>query len=351
MEKFDVYCVFANTFILFPIVITGFIRAYSGKPQKLRRRFGLQAMRNLGMGKFRLQEQIVEEVDRLLQEFDKSKGKPFCASVYFETVFCNILCYLAFGKRFAYDDPKLQTILTLLHKVFDASSFAGIANFIPIMQYLPIGGISTIKRVGEGIENFYRSIIKTVKADYVENNPRNFIDMYFDNKKKIVEENSIMKEWFDDEDIRSCVGDLFAAGTETSSSTMKWGCLFMCLHPDIQTKVQEELDREVGRDRMPRLTDRPNLPYTEATLMEIQRRGSITPFGVPRAPSVDTKLSGYDVPKGTVIMPNLWAVHHDPAIWKDPEEFKPERFLDDEGRLVRREELIPFSIGRYYRSY
>ncbi len=304
-------------------------------------------MRNLGMGKFHMEEQIVDEVERLLQRFEATNGKPFSASRDLEIIFCNVLCYLAFGRRFAYDDPELQKILSLLNEAFQAASFAGIASFLPIMRYLPFGGIRTMQRVRVSVESFYQKIIKTVLSDYVQDNPRNFIDMYFDNTKKIIEENAEMKKWFNDHDILACVGDLFAAGTETSATTMRWGCLFMCLYPDVQTKVQEELDAEVGRNRMPRLTDRPNLPYTEATLMEIQRRGSIVPLGVPRAPSRDTTVNGYDIPKGTVVMANIWAVHHDPDVWKNPEEFRPERFLDENGFLVRREELIPFSIGNY----
>ncbi len=328
--------------------LAGLIRSRSCKAQKMRRRFTLQAMRNLGMGKFRMEEQIVDEIERLLQRFEATNGKSFSAFHDLEMIFCNVLCYLAFGKRFAYDDPKLQSILSLFEQLSHAASFAGLANFLPVMQYLPFSGIKTVQRVRMGCQNFYWEIIKSALSDYVQDNPRNFIDMYFDNVKQIIEEDPEMEKWFDKDDIRSCVADLFGAVAETSSTTMKWGCLFMCLHPDVQTKVQEELDAEVGRNRMPRLTDRSNLPYTEATLMEIQRRGSVTPLGVPRAPNRDTTVNGYDVPKGTVVMANIWAVHHDPAVWKDPEEFRPERFLDENGCLVRREELIPFSIGNYF---
>ena len=142
-------------------------------------------------------------------------------------------------------------------------------------------------------------------------------------------------------------GDLFVAGTDTTATTLKWAILYLMLHPDIQRKIHEELDMVIGRERMPTLEDRKVLPYTEAVLLEIQRIATIVPLSVPHSTAYDTKLAGYDIPAGTFILSNLWAVHHDPKVWKDPEEFKPERFLNEDGTaVVQREELIPFSIGK-----
>ena len=111
-------------------------------------------------------------------------------------------------------------------------------------------------------------------------------------------------------------------------------------------QMQAELDNVVGRSRLPSLKDRPNLPYTEAVLMEAQRIATIAPFSVPRAANIDTKLFGYDIPKGTMILPNLWRILHDESIWKEPHKFDPSRFLDELEGLNRREELIPFSLGK-----
>ena len=107
------------------------------------------------------------------------------------------------------------------------------------------------------------------------------------------------------------------------------------------------MDSVVGRSRLPSTKDRFQLPYTEATIMEIQRISAIVPFSVPRATSVDTKLQGYDIPKGTMIMPNLWAILHDENIWTEPHKFNPDRFLDSNGKVVHREELTPFGAGMH----
>ena len=63
------------------------------------------------------------------------------------------------------------------------------------------------------------------------------------------------------------------------------------------------------------------------------------------AASRDVELQGYVIPKGAVVLPNQETVLHDPAVWGDPDTFRPERFIDDNGQLVRKEELVPFSMG------
>uniref|UniRef100_A0A8C4L4E2 Cytochrome P450 family 2 subfamily U member 1 n=1 Tax=Equus asinus TaxID=9793 RepID=A0A8C4L4E2_EQUAS len=111
-------------------------------------------------------------------------------------------------------------------------------------------------------------------------------------------------------------------------------------------KVHEEIERVVGPDRAPSLTDKAQMPYTEATIMEVQRLTVVVPLSIPHMTSETTVLQGYTIPKGTVVLPNLWSVHRDPAIWEEPDEFHPNRFLDDQGQLVKKEAFIPFGIGK-----
>nr|XP_045736574.1 cytochrome P450 2U1 isoform X2 [Mirounga angustirostris] len=111
-------------------------------------------------------------------------------------------------------------------------------------------------------------------------------------------------------------------------------------------KVQEEIERVIGADRVPSLTDKAQMPYTEATIMEVQRLTAVVPLAIPHMTSEKTVLQGYSIPKGTVIVPNLWSVHRDPATWEKPDDFYPNRFLDDQGQLIKKETFIPFGIGK-----
>ncbi|XP_030850604.1 cytochrome P450 2U1-like [Strongylocentrotus purpuratus] len=145
------------------------------------------------------------------------------------------------------------------------------------------------------------------------------------------------------------IADVFAAGTDTTASTLKWSLIHLMKFEDEQRKIQEELDHVIGRDRMPSLEDKPNLPYTQAFLAESLRYGCAGPLGVPHGAKEDTKLRGYDIPKGTVIVANLYAVLYDPKVFPEPDKFNPSRFIDDEGRvktsLIERAHS-QFGIGR-----
>ena len=89
------------------------------------------------------------------------------------------------------------------------------------------------------------------------------------------------------------------------------------------------------------------MPYTEATIMETMRYSSLIPIGVWHNTLRDVEFRGFIVPKDTMIIPNLYAVHHDPELWVDVDRFNPERFLsDDKKSIIKPEAFIPFSIGR-----
>ncbi|PIK57696.1 putative cytochrome P450 2F3-like [Apostichopus japonicus] len=128
---------------------------------------------------------------------------------------------------------------------------------------------------------------------------------------------------------------------------MHWCVMLLCQYPDIQKKVGEEVDRIVGRDRLPSLDDREKLPYTTATLYEVMRFGSILPMSVPHATSKDVEIGGYDIPGDTWVLVNLYSMHYDGKLWDEPQKFKPEHFLDETGKVrLHPEGFLPFSTGR-----
>ncbi|XP_013914382.1 PREDICTED: cytochrome P450 2U1 [Thamnophis sirtalis] len=111
-------------------------------------------------------------------------------------------------------------------------------------------------------------------------------------------------------------------------------------------KVQEEIELVIGCNRPPTLADKAHMPFTEATIMEVQRMTVVVPLSIPRMASETTELQGYIIPKGSVIIPNLWSVHRDPNKWENPNDFCPARFLDENGQLLKKETFIPFGIGK-----
>ena len=142
------------------------------------------------------------------------------------------------------------------------------------------------------------------------------------------------------------VFDLLFAGAESTALTLIWSINYFLHHPDVLEKVQEEIEKVLGKNKKPSMIDKQKMPYVEATIMEIQRMADVAPLAVPHCGSEDVELRGYTIPKGTTVMSNLYTVHRDERIWEEPDEFKPSRFLDKNGEIIRKNELIPFGIGK-----
>lgn len=88
------------------------------------------------------------------------------------------------------------------------------------------------------------------------------------------------------------------------------------------------------------------LPYTEAVIMEVQRRTNIPPLGISHRAICDTEIFGYKIPEGTIVLPSLYSIHMDPKYWKDPLAFRPERFLDSNKKITTNEKYFaPFGYG------
>ncbi|KAJ7170774.1 cytochrome P450 [Mycena crocata] len=128
-------------------------------------------------------------------------------------------------------------------------------------------------------------------------------------------------------------GIMFSAGAETTLGTLINFVLAMTLYPDVMRKAQHELDTVVGRERLPNFGDKDSLPYIRAIIKESLRWRPVSPLAVPRCTTEDDWYDGYFIPKGTHVIPNVWAMNRDPTIFPDFDEFRPERFLDSTGKL------------------
>lgn len=144
-----------------------------------------------------------------------------------------------------------------------------------------------------------------------------------------------LSEWNDDvigsraEIIKSTATSLYAGAADTTVSAMRSFFLAMTIYQDIQSKAQQEIDTVVGRGRLPTLADRPNLPYCESLVKEVLRWGVVGPLGIPHVTKADETYQDRLIPKGTVIVANIWAMLHDETQYPDPFIFNPDRHLGE----------------------
>ena len=140
---------------------------------------------------------------------------------------------------------------------------------------------------------------------------------------------------------------MIAGGTESSAVTVEWAISELLRKPEIFKKATEELDRVIGRDRWVEEKDIVNLPYIDAIAKETMRLHPVAPMLVPRFSREDIKISGYDIPKDTRVLVNVWTIGRDPILWENPNEFIPERFIGKDIDVKGQDfELLPFGSGR-----
>ncbi|KAJ9656519.1 hypothetical protein H2198_004868 [Neophaeococcomyces mojaviensis] len=140
---------------------------------------------------------------------------------------------------------------------------------------------------------------------------------------------------------------LYTGGADTTVSSLSCFCLAMILFPAVQKKAQEEIDRCIGDQRLPSFNDRANLPYVNAIVKESLRWHPIAPMGIPHVTTQDDCYNGYLIPKGAMLLPNIWGFTHDMETYKDPMSFRPERFLDTEDHVAEQDpSKYVFGFGR-----
>ncbi|KAL1626284.1 hypothetical protein SLS56_006950 [Neofusicoccum ribis] len=145
---------------------------------------------------------------------------------------------------------------------------------------------------------------------------------------------------------------LLVAATDTTSSSLNNWVAAMALFPEVQRKAQEEIDRVVGPDRLPRDEDTIDLPYTRQVIQELQRWISVAPLALPHATTAPMQVGEWHIPAGTVLVLNTYAIHTDPTTYPEPREFRPERWegklemVTSDEQVGARTDLFAFGAGR-----
>ncbi|XP_044521696.1 cytochrome P450 2C23-like isoform X1 [Gracilinanus agilis] len=321
------------------------ILSSNGEKWRQNRRFSLMTLRNFGMGKRSIEERVQEEAQCLVDEFQKTKGQFFDPTFILGCAPCNVICSILFNNRFNYDDKTFLNLMRMLNENFRLlnTPWIQLYNMYPsLIKHLP-GSHRTVHKNIDDVKDFIMDQVKKHQETLDPNNPRDYIDCFL---IKMQQEKLNPQSVFNYKELTATGSNLFAAGTETTSSTLRYGLLLIMKYPKIQAKVHEEIDRVLGSSRKPSMQDRVKMPYVDAVVHEIQRYIHLLPFSLPRLAAQDIHFQKYVIPKGTNVFPLLYSILYDRKAFPNPYEFDPENFLDKSGNFQKNDHFVPFSLGK-----
>jgi cytochrome P450 len=248
---------------------------------------------------------------------------------HFERYATSVVSIIGFGRRVGNPkDPIITEVIAVMHRAADLNvpgkTFPMLMETFPALARVPTEyapwkhGLGSKKRSHRGHDFFY------TLAHEANEKPEHedcYAKMLFKEQKKYDLGNK---------EISALAGNLFGAGSDTSSSTLITAVLAMRAFPETMIPAWEELDRVVGPDRSPSFDDDASLPYIRAFVKEVFRWRSVAIIGgQPHAPTQDDYYNGYLIPKSTWVQGNVWAIHHNDREFPEPDRFNPNRFLKD----------------------
>ncbi|XP_044146870.1 cytochrome P450 2K1-like [Bufo gargarizans] len=315
-----------------------------GDNWKVMRKFTLSTLRDFGMGKKTIEDKISEECENLIQAFRSYGGKPFDNQSIVNAAVANIIVSILLDCRFEYDDPTILKLMNLVNeniRILENLMVKLYNSYPTLIGWLP-GSHRKLAENYRELQDFVIATFTKLEKDLDVNNQRNFIEAFLAKQREGKPESTL---YYHNKNLSTLVVDLFSAGMETTSTTLRWGLLLMMKYPEIQKKIQNEIETVIG-SAQPQAEHRKQMPYTDAVIHEIQRFGDIIPGNLPHSPTRDLTFRGYFIPKGTIVIPLLHSVLKDETCFERPDEFYPEHFLDSEGHFKKNEAFIPFSLGK-----
>ncbi|KAJ0063790.1 hypothetical protein NL108_006742 [Boleophthalmus pectinirostris] len=317
----------------------------NGERWKQLRRFTLTTLRDFGMGRKAMESWIQEESKHMIARINTFNGKCFDPTFILSQTVSNVICCLVFGERFHSEDKQFLRQLQILNKFikFNSTPFGQLYNIFPwLMDRLPGPHHTKFAEINE-VREFNRKKIEEHMKTLDPSSPRDFIDCFL---IRMNQERNNSNTEFHFENLWSTVLNLFAAGTETTSSTIRYALSALIKYPDIQKRMQEEIDTVIGRERSPNMEDRTSLSFCDAVIHEVQRSLDMVPFSLPHYAVKDITFRGYTIPKGTFIFPMLHSVLKGEKQWATPFTFNPQHFLDQNGNFKKSPAFMPFAAGK-----
>uniref|UniRef100_A0A1I7TNA3 Cytochrome P450 n=1 Tax=Caenorhabditis tropicalis TaxID=1561998 RepID=A0A1I7TNA3_9PELO len=336
--------------LLQPYDNTGILNS-SGENWRLQRRTSLKILRDFGMGRNLMEEQIVKSIQELMVQLTDIKDKKV-VDIFWPIQLCigNVINEFLFGFHYKYNDcERFKTFVGVVdyHLRILLGKCSLLVSAFLWLRHLPIIGEHGYHRIKRNIKSYQWFIEEEVASQVTKYNkdsePENFVHAYLQQMEQTGHPGLDIKN------LNACVLDFWLAGMETTSNAIRWHIAYMMKYPEIQEKVREEIFNVVGTSRLPSMSDKPSMPYTQAVIHEVQRHSNMVPFLGTHQSMKDTEIFGNPIPAGTNVLAQPWSVMRNDPVFENPLQFNPNRYLLPDGQSFDKAVLdrtIPFSLGK-----
>ena len=298
-----------------------------------------------------IDKRVSAQAEKLVRFMEEQEGKPFDPADCLMRAVADVICGITFGEGLDTTHPDLKKLLELCAHVVDNEETAQLVtmlDFFPWAKYLPINAYDDFIQPFFEMHKIIRRFLKEREDSLNPRQPaKDFVSGLLSAREEAkIEDDKGRSSFLCDDYLVNSIQNMFGAGYETTSTTLKWAIAFLVNYPKYQEDIHRQLDEAVGGRRLS-MNDRPILPLIQATIIETLRVGNVGPLLLPHVTIVDTTLRGYRVPKGTFVFANTETVHLDPKCWEDPLVFNPYRHIDKDGKLITSQSnFYPFGAGR-----
>ncbi|XP_036402384.1 steroid 17-alpha-hydroxylase/17,20 lyase [Megalops cyprinoides] len=301
-----------------------------------------------GEGSASLEKIICREASSMCQTLVEMQSTAVDLAPELTRAVTNVICSLCFSSSYRRGDPEFEAMLQYSQGIVDTVAKDSLVDIFPWLQIFPNEDLRILKQCVSIRDSLLQKKYDEHKAQYSDDTQRDLLDALLRAKRSAENNNSATRNvGLTDDHLLMTVGDIFGAGVETTTTVLKWSIAYLIHYPQVQKRIQEELDSKIGMHRHPQLSDRGSLPYLEATIREVMRIRPVSPLLIPHVALTDSSIGEYTVEKGTRVIINLWSLHHDAAEWKDPELFDPGHFLEEDGNSLcsTPASYLPFGAG------
>ncbi|KAM6186467.1 steroid 17-alpha-hydroxylase/17,20 lyase [Rhynchocyon petersi] len=328
----------------------GIAFADNGPHWQLHRKLVQAAFALFKDGHQRMEKIILQEISLLCDFLATQNGQSIDLDLPTFLAVTNVISMFCFNSSYTYNDPDLKVIHDYNKDILDTLGSGGLVDIFPWMKIFPNKPLEIMKNAVKSRNELLQKILKKYKEKFSSDSISNLLDILLQAKMNSENNNDGPDQdlkLLSDEYILTTVGDIFGAGVETTTSVMKWIVAFLLHNPQLKKKIQEEIDQNIGFSRTPTISDRNHLILLEATIREVLRIRPVAPLLIPHKASTDSSIGEFAVDKGTQVVINLWAMHHNEKEWQKPDQFMPERFLDPTGSQLISPTLsyLPFGAG------